>query len=99
LARGRPGGLDRDDALLTHWKDVNDKALREVIDQRESTDGEAETVARVRLQLLTDLFICETAFSSKFDLGVRKLARKDSSVAQSDAHRQGTYWVVSKDLS
>jgi AcrR family transcriptional regulator len=70
------------DALLTHWKDVNENALREAVERQELTKEDPETVARVRLQLLTDLFIYETTFSSKFDLAVREWARKDTSVAQ-----------------
>lgn len=69
-------------ALLEHWKDVNEEALREVVERQAPGDADPETVARVRLQLLTDLFIYETAFSSKFDLAVREWARKDTQVAE-----------------
>jgi AcrR family transcriptional regulator len=70
------------DALLKHWKDVNDKALHDVVERQATTKDDPETVARLRLQLLTDLFIYETAFSSKFDLAVREWARKDTQVAE-----------------
>lgn len=70
------------DSLLKHWKDVNDKALHDVIERQATTKDDPETVARLRLQLLTDLFIYETAFSSKFDLAVREWARKDTLVAE-----------------
>jgi AcrR family transcriptional regulator len=69
------------DALLEHWKNVNDKALREAVEQREASGVDAESIARSRLQQLADLFIQEKGFSSKFDLAVREWARKDTSVA------------------
>jgi AcrR family transcriptional regulator len=70
------------DALLKHWKDVNDNALRDAVERQESNVADPQEVARERLQHLADLFIYEEGFSSRFDLAIREWARKDAAVAE-----------------
>lgn len=69
------------DALLGYWTKVNDKTLRQTLEPTKLNGADAESIARIRLQQLADLFIHERGFSSQFDLAIREWARKDPLVA------------------
>lgn len=68
------------DALLAHWTDVNDTALRNALVPH-NTASNPQDVARTRLQQLADIFIYEKGFSPQFDLAIRDWARNDPVVS------------------
>jgi AcrR family transcriptional regulator len=68
------------DALIEYWTDVNDRALRALVEPHEDDPKEREQLARKRLHQLVNLFIDERQFSSEFDMAVREWARKDPAI-------------------
>lgn len=70
------------DALLEYWTEVNDTALRSLVQPHEEDPEEREQLAKTRLRRLVSLFIDERQFSSDFDMAVREWARKDPAVAK-----------------
>ncbi|WP_186310611.1 TetR/AcrR family transcriptional regulator [Paraburkholderia sp. BCC1886] len=70
------------DALLDYWTEVNDRALRALVEPHDTDPTERDELARLRLRQLVTLFIDERQFSSGFDMAIREWARKDAVVAK-----------------
>jgi AcrR family transcriptional regulator len=68
------------DGLIEYWTEVNDRALRALVEPHETDPEEREQLAKSRLRQLVVLFIDERQFSSEFDMAMREWARKDPAV-------------------